>query len=401
MPPPPRPHPLARSNLADRANGWLEASWAKGWLSHPPLDPESVFSKASQDFTAEDELGGRSHEDAQDFRTRLTRLCHAIEHEARLNSLGRTIAHGQIVRVIRQRLALGRLWRSAPTMLQTGIAPPIIVVGQMRAGTTRLHRLLAADPAHCATRFCDSWQPVPGSPIDLRPLWGGIALFMARRMDPWIDTLHPFGAARADEELGWLASAFDHGAYEAQWHIPSFTAFSEGSDASAVYREFGRILRTDAAHHGNAALPRVMKVPQFAEDLPALLALFPDARLVVTHRNHDDITQSAASLVANQMAIQSDDVDLGWIEREWQRKIALRAERMNAALKDFTGPVARVDFDALNRDWSSEISRTYDALGLKLSEGAAQAMAAEQQQASQSAHRHHRAAYRRFSAHRR
>ena len=398
MPPPPRPHALARSALADRANDWLATSWAKGWLSFPPLDAESLLAKAGQDFVAANEIGGRSREDVDDFQERLTRLCHSVEHEARLNSLGRAIAHGQIVRVIRQRLGLGKLWQAQPEMLHTPLAPPIIVVGQMRAGTTRLHRLLAADPAHCATRFCDSWQPVPGGAVDLRPLWSGMALFMARRMDPWIDTLHPFGAARADEELGWLASALDHGAYEAQWHIPSFTAFSEARGAVPVYREFARILRTDAAYHGNAALPRVMKVPQFAEDLPALLAQFPDARLVIARRDHIDVTQSSASLVANQMTMQSDDVDLPWIEREWQRKIALRSARMDAALAAFAGPVAQVEFADINRDCMGAISGVYDALGLELTQAARTAMEAELAQASQSAHHHHQEMYQGFAS---
>ncbi|WP_374406096.1 sulfotransferase [Pelagerythrobacter sp.] len=385
---PPRPHPLARAPLVDRLNGWLASGWARGWLSRPALDPDALWAKAARGFSSLDEAGGRSETDVADFRARLNMLARSLEDEAQLNPLGLCIAHGQLVRAIRHRLGLGRLWRARPELLETELAPPILVVGQMRSGTTRVHRLLAADPAHCATRFCDSWHPVPARP-DLRPLKSGLALAMARRLDPWLDTIHPFGAARADEELGWLAAALDHCAYEAQWHVPAFTAWSEARDPAPVYREFARILRTDAAHRGNAHRPRVMKVPQFAEDLPALLARFPQARVVVSQRCDEATLRSSISLVANQMAIQSDAADLPAIETEWRRKIALRAARIAAALDDFGGRVVRIDFTRLDADWRTEIAALYAALDLPLDREAEAAMAREMARAHGAPHADH------------
>jgi hypothetical protein len=268
----------------------------------------------------------------------------------------------------------------------------------MRGGTTRVHRLLAADPAHSATRFCDSWHPLPpGRRPDLRPFWSALTLAFARRVDPWLDTIHPFGTTRPDEELGWLASALDHCAYEAQWRIPTFTHWSEARDPVPVYREFARIFATDAAHRGNADRPRVMKVPQFAEDLPTLLAQFPDARVVVARRDPADVVRSAASLLANQMAIQSDRADFAWIEEESRRKVALRAQRMDSTLARFTGPLASVDFDALDEDWEEAVGAIYSQLGLPLSPAALEAMRAEQGRAGKFAHTSHAHAYRRFA----
>ncbi|OJW69375.1 MAG: hypothetical protein BGO57_05780 [Sphingomonadales bacterium 63-6] len=383
-----RLHPLARAPLIDRINGWLDSAWRKGVLPRPPLDPEALWRCAYRGLRSGSETGGRLEEDAADFRLRLEVLTQALVTEARLNPLGEAIAHGQLVRVLRQRLRLGRLWERNPHLARTPLTPPILVIGQMRAGTTRIHRLLAADPAHSATRFCDSWNPVPEMP-DLRAMRSACMLLGARRIDPWIDSIHPFGAGRADEELGWLASALNHCAYEAQWHVPSFTRFSEQRDPAPVYREFARILATDAARHGNARRPRVMKVPQFAEDLPSLLAQFPNARAVVTHRAARDVARSAVSLVANQMTIQSDAVEMGWIEQEWQRKIALREERAEAGLANFRGPLARVDFHAFELDWEMAMASIYRRLDLDLSDRAISAMHREQRRAGTSPHKRH------------
>lgn len=397
--PPPRHHPLARAPLVDRGNRLLARAWPKGWLAVPPLDLPALWAKASKGFSPDDESAGRSAVEVADFRLRLEKLAGSAAAEAQLNPVGLAAAHGQLVRAIRQRLALGRLWRARPELPATTLAPPILVVGQMRAGTTRLHRLLAADPAHVATRFCDSWNPVPQRP-DLRPLRGAMALALGRLANPWLDTLHPFGASEPDEELGWLAAALDHATYEAQWRIPSFVAFSEARDPAPVYAEFARILATDAGWHRNSAQPRVMKVPQFAEDLAAVLARFSDARVVVARRDPAAVHASACSLVANQMAMQSDAVDLAWLEQEWHRKAALREARMEAALAKFTGPVAVVEYDVVSDDWQSAMRGIYSALGLAFTPAAAAGMARVMRAGDDAAHRRHADSLRHFAAQR-
>ena len=396
MSPPPRPHPLARSRFAAWADRSVAWSWSSGLSRKPPLEPEFLWAKGSVGFDAADESAGREPDDVADFRARLEALCGALAHEAQLNALGHAMAYGQLKPAIRTRHALGRLWRARPELARTPIAPPIVVVGQMRAGTTRLHRLLAADPAHAGTRLCNSIEPVPRKP-DIRPLRCALGLALARRINPWLDTLHPFGATRADEEFGWLAAALNHGLYEAQWRIPSFVAWSEARDPAPVYRELARMLRTDAAVMGNADRPRVLKCPQYAEVLPALLAQFPDARVVVARRDSREVLDSTVSVVASQMACQTDHASLGEIERVWERKLALRETRMEAALAAFPGPRAEVEFTALNRDWRGEMAAVYAALGLELSPAALAAMDEEQAVAMRSAHRLHAGTYRQFA----
>lgn len=397
QPLPPRPHPLARSGRVDRLNRLLESAWRRGLSPRPSLDPEELWAKGLRDAPAGGEIGPRPAEDITDFRLRLEMLAEALVREASLNALGLTIAHGQLARVVRQRLMLGDLWDRQPELCAAPIAAPIIVVGQMRSGTTRVHRLLAADPCHAATRFCDSWHPVPRAP-DTRPAWSALSLSLARMLDPWLDTLHPFGATLPDEELGWLAAALNHCTYEAQWRIPAFTRFSEDRDPAPVYREFLRIFRTDAMWQGHQAIVRVLKVPQFAEDLPALLALLPGARVVLTSRHGDDLAASSTSLLANQMTIQSDVVEMDWLAAESRRKIALRQARIDQALAHFSGPLARVDFAALDEDWEGAMAQVYSDLGLALSPAAREAMRAEQARQHRAHHRGHKQQYRAFES---
>jgi hypothetical protein len=394
--PPPRPHPLAVAPAARAADRAIDAIWRSGVTPKPTLDPDDLWQVGARGFDAEDERASRSDEDVADFRERLARLCTALRDEAALNALGHTMAYGQLTGAIRKRHALGRLWRSRPELAQTSVAPPIVVAGQMRSGTTRIHRLLAADPAHAGTRFCNSFDPVPARP-DLRPFKAAFALAVARRINPWLDSLHPFGATRVDEEIGWLSAALSPCAYEAQWRIPSYVAWSEARDPGPVYREFARILRTDAQAMGDAARPRVLKCPQFSEDLEAMLGALPDARIVIAEREAEAVLDSTVSMVAGQSAFQSNAREPGAIRAEWRRKLRLREQRMNAALAARGGAVARVPFGSVNADWRGAIASVYADLGIELSSAAFAAMEREQAAAARSPHQDHARALDRFA----
>lgn len=374
--PPVRTHPLARGPLAQRASDFLGRAWDKGWLPPPVIDADALWALAAKPHGAEAEAceqAGRSPEDVADFRERLARMVAALEAEADLNPLGRVMAWGQLSRVVKNRLAFGALWRARPDILATPLAPPIIVIGHMRSGTTRIHKLLAADPALSHTRYCDAYHPVP-SRFGMNRVKSALELALLGLLNPWMQSIHPMAPAEVEEELAWISAALHHSIYESQWHIPGFSAWSEARDAAPIYRELRRILQTDATTRGLAAKPRVLKVPAFAEDLATLLALFPDARLVLAQRDHAAVLKSAVSLAANQMAVQSDTCDLTVIEARWQHKIALRETRIAAALEGWKGPVARASFDDLSADWEGAITRVYADLGLALTPQALAAM---------------------------
>jgi len=387
--PPIRDHLLARGPLAEKANDFLGKAWERGWLPPPVLDPEELWTIAAKAHGARAEAaehGGRSAQDVADFRERLARLIAALEAEADLNPLGRAMAWGQLARVVKNRLAFGALWLERPELLNTPLAPPIIVIGHMRSGTTRIHTLLAADPAHSHTRYCDAYHPVPAR-FGMNRVKAAVELAMLGLLNPWMQSIHPMAPAKVEEELAWISAALHHSIYESQWHIPAYSAWSEARDPAPIYREFRRILQTDAAHRGIAGKPRVMKVPAFSEDLATILALFPQARLVIAERDQAAVLKSAVSLAANQMAIQSDSCCLDAIAARWRHKIALRDGRMAEVLADWHGPVARARFDALNDDWESAIARVYADLGLTLTP-AAMATMRRFMAASESGHHH-------------
>ena len=357
------------------ANAALERAWARGWADRPTLDPERLIAKAVA------KTGIAPDADASGWRARLRLLCADLEGEADLTALGRTIAHEQLVAARSNRFRAHALWQQHPEIAEQPFRAPIIVVGQMRSGTTRVQRLLACDPRLAYTRFYESWNPLPlgkrGAWVDDRKLRGWFALRCARALNPRFDTIHPTRWNAPDEEIGLHSLSIFGSAFEAQWRVPNFCAAVEDGDALPAYREFRRLLQTLAWLRGERGeRPWVLKVPQFTQDLPALLQVFPDARLVCLSRDRAQLFASSASLVHNQMALQSDSADRQWIAREWARKVQLREDRTTAALTRTDVPRVEVAFDDVTRDWRGEMRRVYAMLGMTLPDDVVAAMGA-------------------------
>lgn len=348
-----------------RLNALLEQAWRGGWLPRPALDADGLIAAARKQTGLETLDADRGWSD------RLQILTQALNDEARLSSLGQVIAYGQLVAALANRARMHALWQRHPDILDQQVWAPIIILGQMRSGSTRVQRLLACDPRLAHTRFFESWNPVPARTrrlaIDDRRLRGWIALRAARWLNPDFDVIHPTGTAQPDEEIGFHNIAIFGSAYEAQWRVPSFAAACETMDTRPIYGEFRRLLQTIAWLRREPAGRRwILKLPQMTQDLDSVLATFPDARLICLDRPASALVASSASLVHNQMRVQSNAVDPHWIGREWLRKVALRQRRTASARARFRGPQVDVGFDEIDVDWRAAMRKVYAMLGMPL-----------------------------------
>lgn len=359
----------APSRAAVLACRGLDAAWRGGILPRPILDP-AAFEAAALKRRPRDAFGPD-----REWRTPFRLLVDSLREEARLNPLGLVMAHGQIVGALKARLRAAGLWRRHPEILARPVPAPIVVVGSMRSGTTRLQRLLACDPGFAHTRLYESLHPVPAP---ARALKTGASLTALRLLNPAVAAIHPMKARDPDEEFGLFSLSFGSAQFEAQWRVPAFTAWWEQADTRWLYREFRRLLQTIGWARGEApGKPWLLKAPQFMQDLPALLDAFPDARLICLDRDAEKVVGSSASLVWHQMRIQSDHADRAWIGREWLRKTRLRQERA-IAFRAARPDVPRLDVacEAMDADWAREIGRIYAFLGLELTEQVQRRMAA-------------------------
>ncbi len=356
----------SRLRLVDVANAALQAGWATRLASRPELDAEALVE------VARTETGLHDFGDPW-FLAPLARLTRSLREEASLNNLGLFAAAGQLRKVLKDRLFAQAIFADNQAIERRSLTSPVIVVGPMRSGTTRLHRLLAADNRFAHMRSFETINPVPhpgfrpGDP-DRRWMVARLAMGAIHAFNPGTAVIHPSGPFEPEEELGLLVRSIWGMKLEAQWQVPGYGHWAEAQDATPAYLFMARLLRLVGwARDEDDSRSWVLKTPQHTLDLPALLAVFPDARIIFTHRDPRAVVGSSCSLVWNQMIIHSDTVDPCVIGREWLRKTALQISRMQQA-RAAIPPARRIDvsFDDMERDWQGVMHSIYRFLDMDI-----------------------------------
>ncbi|MEP7316132.1 MAG: sulfotransferase, partial [Sphingomicrobium sp.] len=239
----------------------LEQAWRRGWAPRPNLHPEQIVASAQRRECGEARDGS--------WQERLDLLCRSLHDEADLNAFGLTAAYVQLVKLVRARIRADRLVADHPEIETRQLGAPVVIVGQMRSGTTRIHRLLACDRRFAVNRMLEQLDPVPYARLfDPRPLAAAATGLGMRLGNPSLTAIHPSAPGAAEEDFGLHAFSIWGALFEGQWRVPAFARHVEQADAVDVYREFALLLRIASAHrHLTAQQPWLLKAPQFAQEL--------------------------------------------------------------------------------------------------------------------------------------
>lgn len=343
--------------------------------STPRFDERAVLDEARRRTGLED-FGDPA------FREPLRRLLRSLEEEAGLHAIGRATWFERIVGILVNRLR-GEDWIARhPEILSERIEAPLVIVGLPRTGTTMLHRTIAADPHVFALRWYESRNPAPfpgGEGAARDPRIDDAEREVAAMLEAVPDLLaaHPMDAFAPDEEIMLIEHAFLSWNPEAFCRVPSYAAWLETQDLTPGYRHLERTLRFlqwQKQRRGEKGRRWVLKAPFHLAFLDELFRVFPDAHVVLTHRDPVETVPSLASFVHTLHLLGSDHVDALEIGAHWGRKLAWATRR---ALRARTGREERfldVDYEELVRDPMVCVRRIYAFAGMPLTPEAVQCM---------------------------
>jgi hypothetical protein len=305
------------------------------------------------------------------FREPLRRLVAALRKQARLNEGG----CAQVNEVLRSRLVNRLLLtgqeRAHPAIAEIEVARPVVIVGLHRTGSTYAHNLLGLHPQLSAPAAWEFVYPVTPPGRDE----GGLiaechAAFTAVfEKQPRFRAIHDMDA-QAPDECRWLLNNEFCDLTEAtiEYHVPDFTRWLLAADLTAAYRGHRRQLQ-----HILWRKPRagrlLLKNPGHVWHLPELMETYPDARLVVLHRNPVQAIASACSLSMASRSRTSDRVEPADIGRE-RADLTLAALRALAGFRGAAtapaGQILDIRYEELRRDPVTVAARVYDFLGLPM-----------------------------------
>ncbi|WP_290648364.1 sulfotransferase [Aquisalimonas sp.] len=309
------------------------------------------------------------------FHEPFTILTREIDEDRRVTTIGRLFALRNGIQRLRNRLQLTAAFRGDPALAEAAIEAPIFITGLPRTGTTLLHRLLAQDPNHRVPRL---WEmEVLGSPPkarrgarDRRVERVGRDMVLLNRLAPSFRRIHEFDAHLPEEDIWILANEWASVGFLIAFDLPQYRRWLHNADLRPAYLGHRRQLQLLQAR--DAKERWVLKAPMHLLGLNALLSVYPDARIVHTHRDPRVIMASVSSLLNTMRRALSDDIEPAAVGAEATEMFSLwwaRARRARREAEATPGGRARfvdVDYRQLVAEPITTVRRIYAAFELEL-----------------------------------
>jgi hypothetical protein len=315
------------------------------------LDPDALLEQA-RSATGLSDFGDFDG----DWRGRLDRLVEEIERTARLHLVGRLMTRQEILRGLISRLLLTRRHRTQPAIAREPIAAPIVIAGPARSGTTILHELLWLDPeARCPLGY-EALLPAPPDP--LAGEWARIAECEQEfwsDVQPEFASIHELAARLPMECIAIHQASFSGYHWSMIADIPGFAP--DFPAAMAYHRAVLQSLQ-----HGAPRRTWVLKTPVYLMMLDLLYASYPDAVVVVTHRDPIKTLPSGLSTLGAVRWLRSDHVELDAMGAFGSGMLLLNLMQLERDGK-LPGRVAHLQFADLMRDPVGSMERLYDGIG--------------------------------------
>ena len=329
------------------------------------LDESSLLSTASK-------KAGLSDFGDEGFLEGFRQLLKSFANEADLSVIGRVIARSNLLELLVNRLGMVEVHKQHPEIAEEKIQRPIFIIGMPRTGTSILHELLAQDPS---LRTPLSWEVARSCPpperdtYDTDPRIAEVEAQFARtdRLIPEFKKMHPLGALLPQECVIIMAHDFASVLFQTFFHVPSYAAWlQDEADIGPVYASHRQHLQLLQWHC--PAERWILKSPGHLWSLDALVAEYPDACFIQTHRDPIKIISSLTSLVAMLWTMSKERVDRHAVAQEWALYVAMALERSVKARENGTvSPDNAIDihFGDFMADTFGTIQKIYDHFGME------------------------------------
>ncbi|MBW2266966.1 MAG: sulfotransferase [Deltaproteobacteria bacterium] len=301
----------------------------------------------------------------------------ALNAEAQLNLVGRVLAKDDLLNWLENRLRITDAFARHPEIGEERIEAPLFITGLPRTGTSILHEVLAQDPAHRAPLAWEVRHPCPPPEAASHATDPRIALTDEEvrfwcEVVPEYDSMHELGAQIPVECVQLTAHEFCSDELPGRHMVPSYSAWLAEADLEPGYRFHKKMLQL---LQWKCPTERwVLKAPSHMPALAPLLEVYPDARIVITHRDPLKVMASVASILFSTAWVRSDAVDmdqvLTWFTGETCKFLIDAAESVRANAGERSAQFFDVRYADMRRDPFGTLAGVYAHWGLPFSDEA-------------------------------
>jgi hypothetical protein len=294
--PPPRPDWVKRVN---------DECGALDIRSVVPLDEQSLLDHARRNT-------GLSDFDDDGWLDHFRVLLDAIDKEAKLHFIGRVLARSDFLSYLEARLRIVDWYKCHPKVREEKIEKPILILGFGRSGTTILFEILSQDPQFRVVRKWEALFPCP--PPDPAAAGSDPRIELAEKLSafseniiPEFKSMHKLGGNLPVESAEFVYLTFLSEIFPMVFQVPTYARYFAQQDHRYTFEWQKKILMLlQSKQRGSRWL---LKGPSHLPYLQELLDVYPDARIIFTHR---DPIVSADSVVSLHGALYWWRTDHPW-----------------------------------------------------------------------------------------
>ena len=323
-------------------------------------------------------------------------IVQSINEEAHLNDIGMKAQEHRLIGVLSNLLRIEDAFAQNPEILNEEIHSPIVIVGLPRTGSTMTHRLLASDPRHTAMLWWEGRHPamlkdeVRGKP-EKRMEMGKAEVEAVMQASPEALTIHPWDYKGADEEILLLEHTFFSTVPESFMRLPSYSKWVESQDHIHAYAQLKKMLQyLQWQNPGREKKRWVLKSPHHLGFIDKLLKIFPDSKVIQTHRDPLKTIPSFCSMCANLFEPLTNSFDKNEIGHHWAHKLAKVLNHCMEVSNANNDNFLNLEFSKMIKDPILEMNEVYNFIGEDFTDQAENAMKAwkEENQHEMGAHQY-------------
>jgi hypothetical protein len=263
---------------------------------------------------------------------------------------------------LENRLRIARLIRQLPEIEDEPIENPVVIVGLPRTATTLAHNIIARSDGHRGPALWELLFTDIDRGEGARRAHIEDARKMARtfmRLAPAFRVIHPLDAEKPDECNYLLPHGSSH---LARADLPGYDRWQRDRDYLQDYAYLKQAIQV--LQYGRPRRRWVLKSPMHLAHLPELLAVFPGATIVWTHRDPVAAIGSVCSMVEITQALHVRRPDPHAIGRTWLDLQASAVGQARAVRADAAGvPFVDVPYAWLAAEPHDRMPELYDRIG--------------------------------------
>lgn len=259
-----------------------------------PLDPENLIATAVA-------RTGLSDFGPDDWREGFEVMTRSLEEESDLHIFGRIMTRNELLNQLTARLEIEETYRRNPQIDDEVIDSPVIITGLGRSGTSILFEILSQDSQFGSPSSWEGMFPCPPPEAatyrtDPRADKADHLLKQWGRAAPAWRTMHEGGGWIPAECVAVYEPTFRGDNMPSKIPMASYSRWLMASDMTPALEYYRRILKL--LQWKNPRRHWLLKAPSHMAYLPTLFKVFPDARLVVTHRDPVRANASITNMLA-------------------------------------------------------------------------------------------------------